>query len=978
MLTEVKDSSAEAARAAQLETESSGGALAVPRADGAGGESQPGVAGVLSREERQRVLDEWNATGVDFPDVCTHELFERQVLRTPSEPALRWDGGQLTYRELNERANRVAHFLRRRGVGPGKLVGVSLHRTPLMVIGLLGVWKAGAAYVPLDPNYPADRLAFMVEDAAVHCLLTDATAKALFSGRDDKLVCLEADWPAIEQESVVNPSSGARPADLAYVIYTSGSTGKPKGALIVHSGLVNYLWWAIGAYGVKAGGRVPVHSSISFDLTVTSLYPALLAGARVDLVAEDVGVQGLLASLRQGEQCNLVKITPAHLDLLAQQLSADEVRRLTQTFVIGGENLTAESLRFWREGAPETRLINEYGPTETVVGCCIYEVRNDDPQNGSVPIGGPIANTELYVLDESLQPVPVGVTGELYIGGAGVAVGYLNRPELTRERFLPDRFSGRPSARMYKTGDLARYRPDGVLEYLGRVDNQVKLRGYRIELGEIEATLSGHPQVQTCAVSVYENAPGNKQLVGYVVPRKGEPPSAAEMRRFLKERVPDYMVPPLYVILEALPLTQNGKVDRRALPAPGMQEVPIAVDFVAPATPTEQALAEIWIGLLTINRISAHEDVFDLGATSLLVLSAVSKIQSQLGVEVEMTSLFESPTVAQLAAVIDRLKGEAAGPVSIIESRPPETPISAPAPAVPVAAAALAAAPRAFAAVAPAVEPLATPIRFGLSARQLVGMYHPPAMDLDRKEYCLMCNPFGQETTRAHRIFRIIAERLARGGFHVLRFDYFATGDSAGEDEKGDLEGWAEDVLRANEEITRRAAASRGTWLGLRIGASLAAVASGRAPQRPGRLVLWDMVTGGAEYLEELARAHILARSVDFELRWETDAKIRSLVSAETETEALGYPLTSQLRAQLRALSLPLFDVLRADRVVLIAGGAAGESDGLQSRLRDRGIDVRSKALETSVEWTGNEILHDSLISSADIRTVTQLVSDKL
>ena len=556
-----------------------------------------------SEAERQRVLYDWNATKADFPAACAHELFEEQAARNPDAVAIGYGDQTLTYRELNERANQLAHFLRRRGAGPDSLVGVSMYRTPLMVIALLGVWKAGAAYVPLDPSYPVDRLTFMIEDAAVRMLLTQTTVAPLYPNAGDRIICLDEGSPDMARENCNNLESGATPANLAYVIYTSGSSGRPKGALIEHRGLVNYLWWAIGAYGVKAGDSAPVHSSISFDLTVTSLYPVLLAGGRAELLREDNGGQSLLANLRSGAQHGLLKITPAHLQLLTQQFSASQATAIARAFVIGGENLTAESLRFWREAAPETRLINEYGPTETVVGCCVYEVQSEDPQNGSIPIGRPISNTQLYVLDEELQPVPIGTTGELYIGGDGVARGYLNRPELTAERFVPDPFSGMPRARLYKTGDLARYRNDGVLEYLGRTDNQVKVRGYRIELGEIEEALAANPAVSACTVLLREDSPGNKQLVGYVTEQQGASLQPALMRQFLLERLPDYMVPAHFVVLPEFPLTRNGKVDRQALPPPSYETACGASEYLAPRTELEQRLTAIWSDLLRLERI---------------------------------------------------------------------------------------------------------------------------------------------------------------------------------------------------------------------------------------------------------------------------------------------------------------------------------------------------------------------------------------
>ena len=605
-----------------------------------------------AKDDPEDLLDRWNDTRADFPPVCAHELFERQAARTPDAVAAVFGDRQVSYRELNERANKVAHHLRGRGVGPDVLVGVCLNRSPELVVAILGVWKAGGAYVPLDPAYPPERLSFMVRDARTRVLLTEEKCRGLFPPSGAEAICLDTEWQIFDREPGDNPASLADPSNLAYVIYTSGSTGQPKGAMIVHSGLVNYLWWAIEAYAVEPGRSAPVHTSISFDLTVTSLFTPLLAGGTVELLPEDVGAQNLLAALRRQGDRSLVKITPAHLELLGQQLDPEQVPGMCRTFVIGGENLLAENLRLWREHAPATRLINEYGPTETVVGCCVHEVQPGDPLSGSVPIGRPVANTQLYVLDENLEPVPPGEMGELYIGGAGVARGYLNRPELTAERFLPDPFGGVRGARMYKSGDLARYRPDGVLEYLGRADDQVKIRGYRIELGEVEAALAARPQVRSCAVVAREDEGGDRQLVAYVVPRDGKAPRVQELRAFLREKLPDYMVPARFVQLDLLPLTPNGKVDRRALPAPP-REVPGDGDGGAPRTETEKRIAAIWGELLKLDRIGIHDDFFDLGGDSMAAVALVAHLHETFDLELDLAGLFDRPTIAGLSELVD-------------------------------------------------------------------------------------------------------------------------------------------------------------------------------------------------------------------------------------------------------------------------------------------------------------------------------------
>ncbi len=604
---------------------------------------------MLTEQERDRVLYHWNDTAAPIPAVCAHRLFEEQVARTPDATAIVFEDAKLTYRELNQRANRLARHLCTLGVGPEVLVGVCLGRSIELAVALLAVWKTGGAYVPLDSTLPQQRLAYMLRDASAKVLVTDEALLASFDSDRPTAVRIDADWPTIEIETAANLDTPVAPSNLAYVMYTSGSTGQPKGVMILHSGLVNYLSWAKDKYAAGSGGAVPVHSSIAFDLTVTALYAPLVAGGRIEMLREDLGAQNLTAAMRRGEDRSLVKITPAHLALLSEQLGAQGVAGRTKLFVIGGENLTAESLLLWRDHAPETRLINEYGPTETVVGCCVHEVSATDPRTGNVPIGRPIANTQLYILDRHMNPLPPGIVGELYIGGAGVARGYLNLPDLTRERFLPDPFSKESGARIYKTGDLARYRADGVLEYFGRADSQVKVRGYRIELGEIEAVLADLPGVKSCAVLAREDVPGNKQLVGYVCRSTDVHASGEELRRSLRQSLPEYMVPSQLLFLEAMPLTTNGKVDRKALPPPWSDAPSTQQNLVAARTPNEQKLVAIWEEILGLSEIGVHDNFFEIGGHSLQAMKAVTRMEEVFEVEVSPQALFEAPTIAQLA-----------------------------------------------------------------------------------------------------------------------------------------------------------------------------------------------------------------------------------------------------------------------------------------------------------------------------------------
>ncbi|MDB4955277.1 MAG: linear gramicidin synthase subunit [Myxococcales bacterium] len=606
----------------------------------------------LSDAERRRIVVEWNDTAREYPHARgIHELFADQAARTPDAIALVHAGIQVTYRELDHRANRLARHLVGLGVSPDVLVGICVARSVDMVVGLLGILKAGGAYLPIDPSYPAERIAFMLDDARPRIVLAHGpTVSRLACGPTVRIVVLDAERETIARQDPGVLPNAAGPRNLAYVIYTSGSTGKPKGAAIEHRGLTNYLMWAREAYSLESGAGAPVHSSLSFDLTVTSLYLPLLVGSTVTLVAGD-DVEALAASLSAVGDHGLIKITPAHLDVLARQLTPEVASRASRGFVIGGDALHGDSLDFWRANAPSVRLWNEYGPTETVVGCCVYELPVGAELPPAVPIGRPIANTRLYVLDEQLEPTPIGISGELYIGGDGVARGYLDRPALTAERFVPDPF-GSAGDRLYRTGDLARYRADGILEYLGRVDHQVKIRGYRVELGEIEAALALHPSVREAVVVAREDTPGAKRLVGYVVGRDAVPDLGA-LREYLQAKLPEYMVPSALVVLEALPLTANGKADRKALPAPAR-----AIDSSASnaADPIAAQVRSIWAELLLLGDPHPEGRFLEVGGHSLAAMELVIELEKRVGAQVPLRFVLESPT---LAALIELVRGSA-------------------------------------------------------------------------------------------------------------------------------------------------------------------------------------------------------------------------------------------------------------------------------------------------------------------------------
>jgi amino acid adenylation domain-containing protein/non-ribosomal peptide synthase protein (TIGR01720 family) len=604
---------------------------------------------MLTEAERQQLLVEWNNTQTQYSqDKCIHQLFEEQVENSPDAIAVVFKGKQLTYRELNARANQLAYYLQELGVEPEVLVGICVERSLEMVVGLLGILKAGGAYVPLDPAYPSERLAYMLSDSQVQVLLTNSKLVNSLPTTNQQVICLDKDWGVIREHCEQNPKSSVQSSNLAYVIYTSGSTGKPKGTMILHKGVVNYLTWCTKAYQVGLGSGAPVQSSLAFDATVTSLFSPLLVGQKVVLLPEKQEIESLCNILCSNSNFSLVKLTPAHLELLNQLLPFQSAKEQTRALVIGGEALLGESLSFWRQHAPNTKLINEYGPTETVVGCCVYEVTGKTSLSSTVLIGRPIANTQLYVLDKFVQPVPIGVWGELHIGGDGLARGYLNRPDLTNEKFIPNPFGNQPGKRLYKTGDLVRYLPDGNIEFFGRIDNQVKIRGFRIELGEIEAAICQHPIVLQNVVIVREDIPSHKSLVAYIV--SNQPLVSSDLRSFLKEKLPDHMIPGAFVMLDTLPLTPNGKVDRFALPKPETVRQEIATTFVTPRTPREELLTHIWCKVLHLEKVSIHDNFFELGGDSILSIQIISQANTA-GLQLTPKQIFQHQTIASLAAV---------------------------------------------------------------------------------------------------------------------------------------------------------------------------------------------------------------------------------------------------------------------------------------------------------------------------------------
>ncbi|WP_254172056.1 non-ribosomal peptide synthetase [Planktothrix agardhii] len=657
-----------------------------------------GTLSLLTERERHQLLVEWNDTGKAYPDEkCIHQLFEEQVERTPDAVAVVFENESLTYGELNNRANQLAHYLcQNYQIKPDTLVGICVERSLEMIIGILGILKAGAAYLPLDPEYPQERLSFMLEDSQVKVLVTQAKLVESIPEHQAQLVCLDTDWEKIAQNITSNPENKSEPENLTYIIYTSGSTGKPKGVLVNHANVVRLFAATDSWYHFNCQDVWTLFHSYAFDFSVWEIWGALLYGGRLVIVPYLVtrSPESFYELLCQ-EKVTILNQTPTAFRQLIQaeaslkrdispllrgvgKDSATDNDLSLRLVIFGGESLEINSLQPWfdRHGDQFPQLVNMYGITETTVHVTYRPLSMADVNSTASVIGRPLPDLQVYLLDQYLQPVPVGVLGEMYVGGAGVTRGYLNRPELTTERFIPNPFDlpllpinrggtqagatlnklgTQGGAKLYKTGDLARYLPNGELEYLGRIDNQVKIRGFRIELGEIEALLASHPQIWETVVLVWDDKTGDKRLVAYIVPQPEITITIDEIRQFLKAKLPDYMVPNAFVILAALPLTTNGKIDRRALPPPNLD---ISDKYVAPSTPIEEILVNIWSEVLKVEKVGINDNFFELGGHSLLATQLVAQIRDSLKIELPLRQLFNTATLAELAQGIEQLKQE--------------------------------------------------------------------------------------------------------------------------------------------------------------------------------------------------------------------------------------------------------------------------------------------------------------------------------
>ncbi len=622
---------------------------------------------LLPEPERDTILKKWSrGARREKKFRLVHRAFRQRAAGHPRKTAVVSGDEQISYGELDERSGRLANYLRKRGAGPESRIGILMNRSPGMMTAILGVLKAGSAYVPLAPNHPSRRLSFMVEDSGVSLILTEGELDRNLNGVDVDIVRMDRSREEIECCSGDMPPARITPESLAYLIYTSGTTGKPKGVMVPHRALANYLSWAVDYYRVD-GGKTLSHSSLQFDLSITEIMVPLLSGGTVILAREWENIAQLADILRLNRGLSLLKLTPAHLEYFNTEFTDEEINGLASMLVAGGEQLYRRQISRWMENNPGIRIVNEYGPTETVVGCCVYQAAVEERE--AVPVGKPVSNVDLYILDRFMQPVPVGVPGDLYIGGESVSRGYLNRPAATAESFVPDPFGGE-GKRLYRSGDMARFLPDGEIEFLGRRDDQVKVRGFRIELGEIENVLSRHPEVREAAVAVKQREGGSGFLAAYVVPEEGDSTDISALRNYLKDKLPDYMIPPVFTTIDKVPLSSSGKVDRRSLPVPEITH-PGEREVTGARNPVEEKLVNIWRRVLGLEDVGINDNFFELGGDSIISIQIIARA-NQEGIKLTPRDIFQQQTVAGLASVagvrediIDAEQGDITGPVPL-------------------------------------------------------------------------------------------------------------------------------------------------------------------------------------------------------------------------------------------------------------------------------------------------------------------------
>lgn len=797
----------------------------------------------------------YNDTVSDPPFGSVPEAFAGRVAATPAAVAVSDGGHDLSYEDLDRISSALAAEVSANLPEPGSPVGIHLPRSAALIVAVLAAWKAGAPFVPIDRHLPPARIRTMVEDGGIGLLLTDDELGE--RAGDTGATVLSVDLGRVS--AAATPTPLPDPGEPAYVIYTSGSTGQPKGVVVTHGSLANYAAWAFASHGRGLPTSYPLFNSIGFDGTLASVVVPLVSGGTIVVYPDDDPLDPVVRDVFSDDVVDVVDLTPSHLALLDDRhFRTTRIRRL----VLGAEELRVSVARRALERSDGTiEVYNEYGPTEATIACLSWRFDPGTDTAGSVPLGKPIDNTRVYLLDGALRPVPIGVPGEIHVAGMGVAVGYLGRPDLTEERFVPDPFVA--GERMYHTGDRARWLAPGILEFLGRIDDQVKVRGVRIELGEVEAALESHPAIAAAAVAVREPRPGDQRLVAYYVPSPSQAVNVTDLRRHLRERLPEYMVVRHLVRLDALPLTRSGKLDRSSLPDRiGEAETPRA--HVPASTPAEALVAEAVAKLLDVERPGMSDNFFDLGGHSLSAMRLVASLAADTGVRVS-PRLVLLDTLGRVADAIGAAweNPDAAAAVPVVESRTGSLIGS-------------------------------TAVHFGAADRPLFGIHQSPTGDSTLRGAVLVCPPLGWEYMRTHWALRRVSRALAAAGHHVLRFDFSGTGDSAGEVDDDAIERWVEDVGIGTRELADASGVATVSLLGARMGGTLAVLAAA-ADLPVDRIVLWDPVIRGADHLAGLERMHrelLAGRGLD-------DPSI-DLVG----DELLGFPYPQGVRDGLRAIDL--------------------------------------------------------------------------
>lgn len=870
---------------------------------------------MLSAEERRQLLEEWNRTEQLFTELPASRLFEARAASTPDATALVFKDKRLTYSELDAHANRLAHYLVEKGAGAEVTVALFVDRGFDMIISIFGVLKSGAAYVPLDPAYPEERLAFMLKDSSASILVSQQHLLKDLPAHSAVLIDLVDDAKVIEEQSSQVLLDAPAGADLAYIIYTSGSTGLPKGVEVPNNTLANLLQAMTTVPGMNSDDVMIAITTLSFDMAVPELYLPLISGATMIIADRDVATDGLaLGRLIDTSGTTVFQATPSTWRLL---FASGWKGNGKLKALCGAEPMPLDLADLLIENCGS--VWNMYGPTETTVWSTAYRLTREAP----LPlIGRPLANTTVYILDRHREPVPVGIAGELYIGGSGVTRGYLQRPELTEERYLENCFTPGQGKRLYRTGDLARYRQDGNIEHLGRMDFQVKLRGYRIELGEIEAALTRQESVHNAVVMVREDKPGDQRLVAYVILSDAVSPvedlNEAHLRSRLRAFLPAYMIPSIFVFVESFPLTPSGKVDRKALPAPGFRRQGDE-GYIAPCTELEKKLSAIWCEVLDIDRVSIDSNFFDIGGHSLLAINAIVRFKEQTGKILQPVDFYQQ-TLAQLAAGVD---DEASHQPAQIEH-----------------------------------SILLDPEYFGEHERRLFGLARK--VDNPRGVGVVLCHPHAHEYNRSHRAMRELGMRLANNGFNTFSFDYFGTGDSAGDYEDARFTTWIDDINTAVDYFKKKADVDRICLVGMRIGATLAYMAAAKR-EDVGAIAMWDPV---------VTHEDITGETLEIKAYQELNPVSQRDIK---RTDVIAYAVTENMLNDLEQVDLMSLGGCHADHLLVLEATAVADDHAWTKQLAGDSTRVDYIDINEPRVWMREQ--YESIVPQEIIKSLVSWVS---